>query len=195
MNKDNIKFYMDGCHLTIDVVDGTPDIYLVLLNTETKDYSEILQWQGTFEFDMEKDGIYKVCIIQSSMGTLSNGILTIGNEEYDSERFADVFASNVAAIGEDRFSEEIFCICNLKKCLLNLQMKAFQNALKNCGSRKCKDDEIKAQRDFLFMAVWLMEHLIEEGKEEKVREIYKSIQSCGSICNNLLGSNNCGCNE
>lgn len=190
----NVNFYMNGCHLVVDVVNGSPNVYLVLLNTYTKEYSNILQWSGTFEFDVDSDGIYKVFVIDEPFATLNDNILTIGTEQYDAERFIDSFESNVISLGSNgNYSEEIFCICNLKKCLLNLQMKAFKNMLKNCGSKKCKDDEIKAQRDFIFIAVWLMEHLIEQGKEEQVREIYESIQGCGSICSNILKSNKCGC--
>jgi pentatricopeptide repeat protein len=67
--------------------------------------------------------------------------------------------------------------------------------LKNCGSIKCKDNEIRSQRDFIFIAVWLIEHYLELGNIEKARAIYESIKSCGSICNDLLkNKNNCGCN-
>ena len=192
----NINVYITGCHLTLDVENGSPSIYLVLLNTDTKWHSEIRQWNGTFEFDIEKDGIYKIYAIDEPNAVLNNGILSIENERYDSERFVDTIESNITHLGSgENYTEEIFCICNLRKCLLNLQMKAFQNMLKNCGSRKCKDDEIKAQRDFIFIAVWLMDRLMEQGKEEQVREIYESIQGCGSICSDILKSNRCGCNE
>lgn len=189
---DNVKFYMNGCHLVIDVEDGSTNTYLVLLNTDTKEHSDILQWAGTFEFDMDEDGIYKVYIINNQSAVLNDGILTIGLEEYDAERFIDTLESNIVSLG-DSFVEEIFCICNLKKCLLNLEWKAFKKMLDDCGLRKCADD-IKAQRDFLFIAVWLMEHLIEQNQSEKVREVYESIQTCGSLCKDLLKSNNCGCN-
>jgi len=193
MDNNNVKFYMNGCRLIIDIEGGTPDIYLVLLNTNNKEHSDILKWTGTFEFDMEKDGIYKVFILKNANAVLNDSKLTIDNEVYDVERFVDTLESNIVSIGES-FTEEIFCICNLKKCLLSLQTKAFNKLLKNCGSIKCKDDEIKSQRDFIFLAVWLMEHLIEQNQPERAKEIYESIQSCGSICNNMLKSNNCGCN-
>jgi hypothetical protein len=117
---DNVKFYMNGCHLVIDVEDGSTNTYLVLLNTDTKEHSDILQWAGTFEFDMDEDGIYKVYIINNQSAVLNDGILTIGLEEYDAERFIDTLESNIVSLG-DSFVEEIFCICNLKKCLLNLE--------------------------------------------------------------------------
>jgi hypothetical protein len=67
--------------------------------------------------------------------------------------------------------------------------------LKNCGSIKCKNDEVKAQRDFLFIAVWLMEHYIELGNIEKAQAIYDSLKGCGNLCQNLINDNkSCGCN-
>ena len=36
MDRDKIKFYMQGCRLIIDIEDGTPDIYVILYNTETE---------------------------------------------------------------------------------------------------------------------------------------------------------------
>ena len=67
--------------------------------------------------------------------------------------------------------------------------------LKNCGSSKCKNDEVKSQRDFLFIAVWLMEHYIELGNIEKAQAIYERLKGCGDLCQSLLNDKkSCGCN-
>lgn len=194
MEKDKIKFYMQGCHLTVEIEDGTPDIYLLLRNTDTEWYSEIYRYTKPITFDLKLDGIYRIYIIKSQSATLNNDILKIGTEEYTPFRLIKTFDLGSISIVDDYFSEEIFSICKLRKCLLNLQMKMFYNNVKNCGLNKCESEELRGQRDFLFIAVWLMEKLLEEGKDEKVREIYKSLRTCKSICEELSETNNCGCN-
>ena len=194
MEKDKIKFYMEGCRLTIEIEDGTPDIYLLLQNTENEWHSDIYQYVNPITFELKLDGIYRVYIVKSHSATLEDNVLTIGHEEYDPFRLIRTFDSGLISVVDDYFSEEIFSICKLRKCLLNLQMKMFYNNLKNCGINKCKSDELRNQRDFLFIAVWLMEQLLEEGKDEKVREIYESLRTCKSICDDLTTVNNCGCN-
>lgn len=194
MDRDKIKFYMQGCRLIIDIEDGTPDIYVILYNTETEWYSNILKYDGTINYDLNSDGIFKVYIFKSIAGVLSSNTLTINNEVYSPYRLIKTFDEGWINIVDDYFSEEVFSICKLRKCLLNLQMKMFYNSVKDCGMNKCKSDELKAQRDFLFIAVWLMEHLIEEGKDEQVKEVYASLRTCKSLCEDLTNNNKCGCN-
>lgn len=192
----DINVYIQGCQLMIDVVDGAPDMYQVLFNTDTEEISDIVQWNGRFRYNLGSDGIYKFCIVQDPNAVLRNGTLTINGHELDAKDLADAIGlEKFNILGIARYSsEEIFCICKLKKCLLELQKKIFQDMLKNCGSRSCKTNEYKSQRDFLFIAVWLLEHLAEEGKWEQVKKLFKSLQTCGSICDGLLKSNKCGCN-
>ena len=50
--------------------------------------------------------------------------------------------------------DDIFSVCKLKKCLAELELKTFQDMLKNCGKIKCREnDDVKAQRDFLYIAI------------------------------------------
>lgn len=200
MKDFNIQVCMTGCHLTIQIPGGTPDIYQVLFNTITEEYSEIIPYTNSFESEMEEDGIYRYCIIQAPEAVLQDGKLHINGKILTNIQLAQsIVDEDGLVLGnyiDNSFSDEIFCICKLKKCLLDLQLKVFKDLVKNCGSSKCKNgDELKAQRDFLFLAVWLMEHLIDAGKSELVRDIFERLQSCGSICGNLLKSNkDCGCN-
>ena len=196
MEKFDVNVYIEGCRLIIDVVNGTPDIYMVLFNTYTKELSDIVKWSGSFKYNMQTDGIYKLCILQDPNAQLSEeGVLTTNGYQLSAQDFVDaVGLSNTNILGRLKFdSEEIFCLCKLKKCLLELQKKIFQEMLKSCGSRSCKSNEYKSQRDFLFIGVWLLEHLAQDGKWEQVRNLFDSLQSCGSICDGLSKSKNCGC--
>lgn len=75
-----------------------------------------------------------------------------------------------------------------------MQLKVFNELVKNCG-KGCKNlDEIKSQRDFLFIANWIMQHLEEYDRFEELYNVYEGIQSCNSLCSDLLKNNKCGCN-
>ena len=87
---------------------------------------------------------------------LSDGILKVNEEDFTAEDLVDAIEQRhlFNKLGSAQTSsEEIFCICKLKNCLLELQKKIFQDMLKNCGTRSCKTNEYKSQRDFLFIAV------------------------------------------
>lgn len=43
MEKFNVKAYIQGCRLIIDVIDGTPDVYQVLFNTDTEEITDIVK--------------------------------------------------------------------------------------------------------------------------------------------------------
>ena len=92
------------------------------------------------------------------------------------------------------YTKTVFCACKLEKCLLSLQMKVFNELVKNCG-KGCKNlDEIKSQRDFLFIANWIMNHLEEYERFEELIDLYTKLQTCKSLCDDLLANNKCKCN-
>lgn len=197
MGNFNKEICMRGCHLIVKMLDDTSNMYQFVFNPETKDFSEIYACSKVADYELEDDGIYEVVTIQINNATLENGKLTVGTVVInDAEELLNAIEAPISKIGNRIHDiDETLCICALKKCLANLELKVFQEMLKNCGNLKCKHDEWKAQRDFLFIAVWLIEHYLELGNIEKARSIYESIQSCGSICGNLLNDkNNCGCN-
>ena len=196
MGQFNKEIHMKGCHLIVNMLSDTSGLYQFVFNPETKEFSEIYDCSEVLDYELENDGIYKVVTIQNSNATLNNGELTIGTRTFNSEDLLDAIEAPISIIGNRVYDiDDALCICALKKCLANLELKVFQELLKNCGSIKCKNDEWRAQRDFLFIAVWLIEHYLELGNIEKAQAIYESIQSCGSLCGNLLNNkNDCGCN-
>ena len=197
MTNINIEVYLNGCKLTINVLNGDSNTYMVLLNTDTKEVSPITKYAGSFEYELESDGIYKIYVIKDANARFEHGMLFLDAKPYNAEQLVDAIESDVVGFATAIYdTEELFCNCKLQKCLFNLQMKVFQEMLKTCGSGKCaKLDEMKSQRDFLFIANWLMEHLAEKDKVDQLHRVYEGVASCGSICSNLLDTtNNCGCN-
>lgn len=189
---------MNGCRLVVDVPDGT--YYMVIYDQQEKNkdemYSEIIEITSRSEFEISKDGMYTIYLFTIPNVTFEdNKIKVAGLNEFDSVQLVRSHINKLLTIRDyECIEEEVLCICNLKKCLLNLQMKAFKEGTANCGSSKCKNQENKSQRDYIFLGVWLIEQFIERGLLEQALNVYNCLQSCGSICGNLLKANNdCGC--
>lgn len=193
----NKEIYTKGCRLYIKFIDEPVDMYQYIFNPDTKEFSEIYSCESGMEYEFDEDGVYYIVTYKNPNAVLSDGKLTIDSRCYDAETLQSALEAPISIIGDRIFDiNETLSICKLRKCLMNLEMKVFQDLLKSCGSTRCaKNDEIRSQRDFIFIAVWLIEHYLELGNLEKARTIYESIRSCGSLCNDLLNNKNeCGCN-
>ena len=190
---------MQGCRLYVKpLVDDTSGMYQYVFNPDTKEFTDIYSWETGMEYELDSDSSYYIVTYKNPNAVLCDGQLTIGTETFDAERLQSALEAPISIIGDRIFDiNETLSICKLRKCLMDLEMKVFQDLLKSCGSIRCtKNDEVRSQRDFIFIAVWLIEHYLELGNLEKARTIYESISTCGSICNKLLNDNksNCGCN-
>ena len=194
--EEDIKVYKKACTLTFEF-SKKDDLYGFLLNKTSGDHSEIEQYnKGYASFEVDKDGVFVFYLIESEHLTITENGFKIGSRNWTVEEYIQASDDNITSFVElgDHTTKTTFCACKLEKCLLNLQMKAFRELLKNCG-KGCKNlDEIKSQRDFLFIANWLMEHLEEYDRFEELIEIYESLRTCHSLCDDLLANNKCKCN-
>jgi hypothetical protein len=150
--------YMNGCHLVTRLYGDTQNMYQFVFNPETAEFSDIYACEDGLEFEIENDGLYRVVTIKNPNVSLVDEGLQIGTNVYSAEQLAEVIANdnnsyNPIFSSTEYDVDDTFSICKLKKCLAQLELKIFQEMLKNCGSIKCKNDEVKAQRDFLFIAV------------------------------------------
>ena len=185
-----IKASVKDCTLLFSLSEWE-NIYCVLENSTTGEVSEVMQCEKNMAFTVDSDGVYVFHALKYALGHISNGEFIVGNREYDAEAFIDYTRSNTVLSTE----VTIFCACKLKKCLIDLQMQVFKESLKNCGKRCSKLEDLKSQRDFLFIANWLIEKFVEEDKMDRALDVYEGIRTCGSLCGNLLKeTNNCGCN-
>ena len=194
-NKD---IYMTDHHLAIYVYGDVSSMYQFIYNPDTSEFSDLYPYEDGLEFEIEKDGLYRIITIQNPDAELVNNGLQVGNRIFTLQDLANLVGDGSAYdptdIGEYDVDDTLF-IYDLKKCLAELELKMFQEMLKNCGSVKCKNNEIKSQYDFLFIAVWLIEHYIELGNIVKAQAIYNSLKSCGNLCQSLLNNKKgCGCN-
>lgn len=200
MGNFNKDIYMKGCHLITRFWEDTTNMYQFIFNPETKDFSDILPCRKGLEFELTNDGVYRIVTLKADDSHINEdtGGLVIGAREYTVEELIEIISGNqnYVALNIGIYDiDDTLSICNLKKCLAELELKWFRDMLKNCGSLICKNDEIKAQRDFIFIAVWLIEHYVELGNIEKAQVIYDSLRRCGNLCSNLLkNKKDCGCN-
>lgn len=200
MGNFNKDIYMKGCHLITRFWEDTTNMYQFIFNPETKDFSDILPCENGLEFELIEDGVYRIVTLKVENARIENNCLVIGTREplTIDDLILIVDGGSVSNFTLDKTDYDIddtLSICNLKKCLAELELKWFRDMLKNCGSLICKNDEIKAQRDFIFIAVWLIEHYVELGNIEKAQVIYDSLRRCGNLCSNLLkNKKDCGCN-
>ena len=198
MGNFNKDIYMKGCHLITKFCGDTSNMYQFVFNPDTAEFSDIYACGSGLEFEIEEDGAYTVVTLKNEDAELVDAGIKIGSRIYTAEDIASIISDeayyNVINIGLYDI-DETFSICKLKKCLATLEMKVFQEMLDNCGKIKCKNSEPRAQIDFLFTAVWLIEHYIELGNIERARAIYERLKGCGDLCKNLLNDKrSCGCN-
>jgi len=194
MAKFNKDLHMRGCHLVSTILGDSSNMYQFVFNPDEEEFSNIYECGEGLEFELENDGTYQVVTLRNPEAVLTEDGLQIGSKIYAANELILAIESSVINVGEVEI-DEILSICKLKKCLADLELNVFQKLVKNCGSVKCGSDEIRAQRDFLFVTVWLIEHYIELGNIEKAQAIYDRIKGCGSICSSLSNNkNDCGCN-
>lgn len=196
MSNINKEICTKGCHLRVTVTDDPQGVYQFIFNSDADAFSNIYSCEDPLEFTPDVDGIYEIVTLRNTEAVLTEEGLTIGTRTFTPKEIINAIEAPVWILGNTEYDiDDTICICNLKKCLVNLQLQLFQDMLKSCGSSKCKGNPNKSEIDFIFIAVWLIEHYLELGKVEKALEVYKCIQSCGSICKELIKNNrNCGCN-
>ena len=163
----DIKVYKKACTLTFEF-DSSETTYGFLYNKTTGDFSDIEKVNSKISYEVDKDGVYTFILIDSNNLTLSpEGVdkevkgkvikvpgFYIGAYPWSLEEYANIVVREINPSVDmgTFFTKNTFCACKLEKCLLNLQMKVFRELVKTCG-KGCKNlDEIKSQRDFLFIA-------------------------------------------
>ena len=149
--------YMKGCRLIIRMYGDTSNMYQFVFNPDTAQFSDIYPCNDTgLEFEIEDDGVYRIVTFQKDNAELIDDGIQIGNKTYTAEGITRLISDEVyynpVEIGIYDVDDTL-SICKLKKCLAELELKAFQEMLKNCGKMKCKTDSIKTQIDFLLIAV------------------------------------------
>lgn len=90
--------------------------------------------------------------------------------------------------------EEIFSICNLRKCALAHERQAIEEFLSVCNKKNCnKKSSQQSTRDILLISVFVLEHLISRHRYSEAETILDSLGSCKNICGDSI-TKTCCCN-
>lgn len=163
---------------------------------------------GEYRISLPKDGLYtyyKLMIYKDSFleGKYKNKVYF--NEDNEKIYYNDkeiskiedlfVYLDQTGAV-VDYYEESIFSLCKLAHCVFKLQQKSLIPLIRFCGKNTCDESkEEKNQRNFLFISLQVLQHLVSEEKYEEAEEILKGLSSCNSLCKDLNGNvSNCGCN-
>ena len=79
MGNFNKDIYMNGRRLAIYVYGDTQYMYQFVYCPDTGEFSDIYTCENGLEFDIEKDGLYRVITIQNEYAELVDNKLKIGN--------------------------------------------------------------------------------------------------------------------
>lgn len=159
-----------------------------------------------FVFDLPKDGLYayyKIKIYKKEYieDATNNKFyyddkIMFGDEEIvNPEDIINKLDISYGII--DYYEHPIFSLCKLENCILSLEKNTILNESNDyLGTANCnKNDQIKKQRDFLFITLFVLKNLICQKRFVEAKEVLDSISSCESLCENLKNTKyNCGCN-
>lgn len=197
---------LEPCNTVIDKSED--NIYLeFLLSPEIKDPKNTLRVSRNKDYyvhSLEKDGLYVYYMIKTIDQTKINKDYTglyfntndlniyFNNQIINDLKFlVDILSTLNEGEGLLHYEkEEIFSICKLKKCLIELQKKA----ITSYKSNSCKNINPERQnRDFLFISIYILENLICNERYTEATEIIKSIESCGIGCTISTNKSKCNC--
>ena len=159
-----------------------------------------------FVFDLPKDGLYAYYKIEiykkeyiedaTNKKFYYDGKIMFGDEEIiNPEDIINKLDISYGII--DYYEHPIFSLCKLENCILSLEKNTILNESNDyLGTANCnKNDQIKKQRDFLFITLFVLKNLICQERFVEAKEVLDSISSCESLCESLKNSkSNCGCN-
>lgn len=93
------------------------------------------------------------------------------------------------------FTDDIVSTFNLSACLTNLQRLALNDVLATGCQAGCiqGNNSTKANRDFLMNSLYLINWLTYKKDYKEVDRIINNLNTCGSICGNLISNSGCGC--
>lgn len=88
-----------------------------------------------------------------------------------------------------------FCTCRLQECFY----KYAKNYLSSICTDKCAKDEVETRnRDIIWMAINVIQYLLDLGRYFEAQKILEDINKCTGLCHNnsfLSERINCGCNN
>lgn len=158
-----------------------------------------------YKYQLPHDGLYvyyKVAISKKEfLGEeyatkiyYDNGKIMFNNSEIkDPSELIDYLTQTGKGI-LDYCEESVFSLCRLEHCSFELERKVLEAGLGTCGIVCEKSINLKNQRNFLFISLYVLKHLISEEKYDEAENILKRLNTCSFLCKNMNPKfKNCNC--
>jgi hypothetical protein len=175
LDESHIKLNEDGFYTVTQIVLPTLDWAIKILN-EDKSYFDY--YTNTYVID--GDLIYKW-----------NGEVFILCE------IEEVLEMNPEKTTLAKASKDIFVICFLWKCFVDLCKGLLSSNLTKCKSKNSDLDTLQFNRDFIWMTINVLTYYIERNMLYEAERILEEVRGCNGICNQSLkmvsGGKGCGC--
>lgn len=204
--KDTMDSVLDPCHEDRDKIVYLEFLVSKHLNTRTTVKISEDQFEE-YRFTLPKDGLYvyyKLMVYKKSSLDAE-----YKNKLYFNEKDEEFYLNDKKIINfedlllyldqtgfvVDYYEQPVFSLCKLEHCVFNLQRTALLPIMKFCGKNTCEESKNdKNQRNFLFISLEVLKHLISEEKYDEAEEILEALSSCGSLCKDISNNHsNCGC--
>ena len=177
------------------IISGTWDVSGFDSNTENKiellvhldDPSiykiETNRSDTTLVWNLEKDGLYKYVQI--------NLPKNVNLDTMDAVKLIEYLNNPTNSV--DFVEKQIFSICKLRTCTIQLEKEAIHNFVNNHNIKSCKKDSGQSVKDLLLIAVFVLENLISQERYTEAQMIINSLDSCGVLCRSQK-LQTCNCN-
>lgn len=148
---------------------------------------------GYFVAENEK-GEKIICLNENNFVHLKNNGESVSIKTIDD--YFELINSGILS-PDNYYSKEFFSIGQLNACVARIQKQYILKHIDDCGTLKCRkgSDSDKANRDFLFIASYILDYLIVEEDFDQAEELLDRLKTCsGSLCNENNINKNCNCN-
>ena len=179
-DKGDIKYSFSN-QITIDI-DGKYTVYYILIPTAKYARSIPDVAKNVYTNFYYTDGEY----IYNKTGTKED---------------IDILVQNViSGTTISRDSKEVVSIGNMYECYINLCKQIFNNRMfTSCFAKSNIDSELIYKRDIVWMAINVINYLVEKDELEEAARYIQIIQGCNGICSNNSIKNDryegCGCSK
>ena len=168
--------------------------FLVGPGINSEETIRVSKERDDYVYPLQRDGLHVYYIVKLSEDEdatikYNNGLYYEG-KPINIKEFLDILSNLDSDDIEDYSMRLVFSICNLRRCLVELQ-RNFNN---DCRKGFCnKTDATKQMRDFLFISIYILETLICQERYSEATDILDSLSSCSYICNSVSYKKT-GCN-
>lgn len=184
--------FNQNCQLIIDSLpntEGLNNTVEIIYGKQNDSFKYFINRSKSLIYDIVHDGIYKYMCIPTNRSVADiKELLSKG-----ADSFLKYVADPANSFGPS-IEEEIFSICNLRRCTIAHEKQAIEEFLSTCNRKNCnKKSSQQPTRDILLISIFVLEHLISRHRYSEAETILDSLSSCGNICEDTI-TKTCYCN-